>query len=123
MALSLLFIVLRIPIWPRLAKYRATSRARCVQLAFWLFGPLLLAPTACTPGYKNRSNKAELFQKDLLSGAKAFARNKSVEMPTVNKRLFNHCSWGNGTGSRFSMIALRTASRKQDKSCHKVFGS
>ena len=52
MALSLLFIVLRIPIWPRLAKYRATSRARCVQLAFWLFGPLLLAPTACKPGYK-----------------------------------------------------------------------
>ena len=44
MALSLLFIVLRIPIWLRLAKYRATSRARCVQLAFWLFGPLLLAP-------------------------------------------------------------------------------
>ena len=31
MAFSLLFIVLRIPIWPRLAKYRATSRARCVQ--------------------------------------------------------------------------------------------
>ena len=27
MVLSLLFIVLRIPIWPRLAKYRATSRA------------------------------------------------------------------------------------------------
>ena len=52
MALSLLFIVLRIPIWPRLAKYRATSRARCVQLAFWLFGPLLLAPTACMPGTK-----------------------------------------------------------------------
>ena len=75
MALSLLFIVLRIPIWPRLAKYRATSRARNVQLAFWLFGPLLLAPTACTPGYKNRSNNAELFQKDLLSGAKASARN------------------------------------------------
>ena len=47
----------------------------CVQLAFWLFGPLLLAPTACAPGYKNRSNNAELFQKDLLSGAKAFARN------------------------------------------------
>ena len=43
--------------------------------AFWLFGLLLLAPTACTPGYKNRSNNAELFQKDLLSGAKAFARN------------------------------------------------
>ena len=75
MALSLLFIVLRIPIWPRLAKYRATIRARCVQLAFLLFGPLLLAPTACTPGYKNRSNNAELFQKDLLSGAKAFASN------------------------------------------------
>ena len=72
MALSLLFIVLQIPIWPRLAKHRATSRAR---LHFWLFGPLLLAPTACTPGYKNRSNNAELFQKDLLSGAKAFARN------------------------------------------------
>ena len=71
MALSLLFIVLRIPIWPRLAKYRATSRARCV----WLFGPLLLPHTACTLGYKNRSNNAELFQKDLLSGAKAFARN------------------------------------------------
>ena len=63
MALSLLFIVLRIPIWPRLAKYRATSRARCVQLAFWLFGPLLLAPTACMPGYKNRSNNAKLFKK------------------------------------------------------------
>ena len=31
MALSLLFIVLRIPIWPRLAKYRATSRARWVR--------------------------------------------------------------------------------------------
>ena len=28
MAISLLFIILRIPIWPRLAKYRATSRAR-----------------------------------------------------------------------------------------------
>ena len=61
MALSLLFI----PIWPRLAIFRATSRARCVQLAFWLFGPLLLALTACTPGYKIRSNNAELFQKDL----------------------------------------------------------
>ena len=52
MALSLLFIVRRNPIWPRLAKYRATARARCVQLAFWLFGTLLLAPTACTPGTK-----------------------------------------------------------------------
>ena len=75
MALSLLYIVLLIPIWPQLAKYRATSHAWCVQLAFWLFGPLLLVPTACTPGYKNRSNNAKLFQKDLLSGAKAFARN------------------------------------------------
>ena len=45
------------------------------NLHFWLFGPLLVAPTDCTPGYKNRSNNAELFQKDLLSGAKAFARN------------------------------------------------
>ena len=69
MALSLLFIVRRNPIWPRLAKYRATARSRCVQLAFWLFGTLLLAPTACTPGYKNRSNNAEPFQKDLLSSA------------------------------------------------------
>ena len=69
MALSLLFIVRRNPIWPRLAKYRATARARCVQLAFWLFGTLLLAPTACTPGNKNRSNNAEPFQKDLLSSA------------------------------------------------------
>ena len=59
----------RNPIWPRLAKYRATARARCVQLAFWLFGTLLFAPTACTPGYKNRSNNAEPFQKDLLSSA------------------------------------------------------
>ena len=75
MALSLLFIVLRIPIWPRLPKYRATSRAQCVQLAFWLFGPPHLAPTACMPRYKNRSNNAELFQKDLISGAKAFAGN------------------------------------------------
>ena len=54
MALSLVFIVLRIPIWPRLAKDRATSRARCV----WLFGTLILAPTASTPGCKNRSNNA-----------------------------------------------------------------
>ena len=69
MAISLLFIVLRIPIWPRWAKYRATSRARCVQFAFWLFGALLLAHTACMPGYKNRSNNAESFQKDLLSSA------------------------------------------------------
>ena len=65
MAISLLFIVLRIPIWPRLAKYRATSRARC----FWLFGTLLSAHTVCTPGYKNRSNNAEPYQKDLLSSA------------------------------------------------------
>ena len=69
MAISLFFIVLRIPIWPRLAKYRANSRARCVQLAFWLFGTLLLAHTACTPGYKKRSNNAEPFQKDPLSSA------------------------------------------------------
>ena len=69
MAISLLFIVLQIPIWPPLAKYRATSRARCVQLAFWLFGTLLLAHTACAPGYKNRSKNAEPFQKDLLSSA------------------------------------------------------
>ena len=46
MTLSLLFIVRRNPMWPRLAKYRATARGRCVQLAFWLFGTLLLAPTA-----------------------------------------------------------------------------
>ena len=52
MASSLLFIVLRIPIWPRLAKYRATSRARCVQLAFWLFGPLLYHLQPVRPGTK-----------------------------------------------------------------------
>ena len=52
-----------------MAKYRATARARCVQRAFWLFGALLFAPTACTPGYKNRSNNAEPFQKYLLSSA------------------------------------------------------
>ena len=44
------------------------------NLHFGLFGTLLLAPTACTPGYKNRSNNDELFQKDLLSGAKAFCQ-------------------------------------------------
>ena len=62
MVISVLFIVLRIPIWPPLAQYRATSRA-------WLFGTLLLAHTACAPGYENRSKNAEPFQKDLLSSA------------------------------------------------------
>ena len=75
MALSLLFIVLPIPIWPRLAKNRATVCARCLQLAFWWLGTLLSASTACMHRYKNRQSNAELFQKDLLSGAKAFARN------------------------------------------------
>ena len=39
MAISLLFIVLRIPIWPRLAKYRATSRARCATCIFGCLVP------------------------------------------------------------------------------------
>ena len=69
MAISLSFIVLLIPIWPGLATYRATSRARRVQLAFWFFGTLLLAHTARMPGYKNRSNNAKPFQKDLLLSA------------------------------------------------------
>ena len=68
MAISLLFIVLRIPIWPRLAKYRATLRARCVACMLVVWYPAFSTYSLCA-GYKNRSNNAEPFQKDLLSSA------------------------------------------------------
>ena len=52
MAISLLFIVLRIPIWPRSAKYRATSRARCATCIFGCLVPCFQHIQSVGPGTK-----------------------------------------------------------------------